>query len=372
MKFEMRLLCVITGGLKNDGITNNVLLYYKNMDKSNLQIDILRTNDIDRIVEKKIREAGVGQEFSAYRKNIFKYFCSTMNLMKAKKYDIVHVHGSSALMSIELLAAFFAGCKVRIAHSRNTACNHVFLDKIFRPLFYCLCTERFACGEEAGKWLFGKREFTVIKNGKDLVQYKYDSKVRSKIRETMGWNDKIIIGHVGNFNYQKNHEFLIKLFRELNENEYSKYQLVLIGKESEKGYLDNARKLVDVLEISDCVSFLGSIDNVHEVIQGMDIMLLPSRHEGLPNVVLEWQIAGLRCVISNKITQECALTDLVEFLPIDEGTQVWVKTVEGISNSYDREVGSVDACERMKKYGFDIHENAKKLKEIYFKLLRKN
>lgn len=77
-------------------------------------------------------------------------------------------------MSIELVIAKLAGCKVRIAHSHNTTCDHKKADKILRPLFYILYTDAFACGQEAGKWLFGARPYQLIKNGRDIKEYKFD------------------------------------------------------------------------------------------------------------------------------------------------------------------------------------------------------
>lgn len=363
----MKVLCINTNGLRNDGITNSIVNYYRYIDKSNMTIDMLKTRDVEEEIEKKITDIGVGLKFTDYRSSVVRYILKTAKLIKLEKYDIVHVHGSSSILTIDLLAAWLGGCKIRIAHSRNTTCDHKVIDKILRPLFHILCTERFACGEDAGKWLFNDKAFHVIKNGKDLKRFKFNLEIRDRVREENNWNEKIVIGHVGNFNYQKNHDFLIDVFSELCKVN-PMYQLVLMG--TGKEYMVKAQKKVEELGISDKVLFMGSVDNVEEIQQAVDVMLFPSHFEGLPNVVLEWQISGLPSIISDKITKECAVTDLVSFLPIDQGTEIWVSNVMNL-NLVDRLEASEVACDKMIEAGFDIHDNAKKLKNHYERLVGK-
>jgi len=109
---------------------------------------------------------------------------------------------------------------------------------------------------------------------------------------------------------------------------------------------------------------------VSDILNAMDIMLFPSHFEGLPNVVLEWQCSGVPSVISDKITRECAITDLVEYLPIDQGVGIWCDKINNISLSMDREKDSINACESMKKAHFDIVENAKYLRSLYIDLIK--
>ena len=129
------------------------------------------------------------------------------------------------------------------------------------------------------------------------------------------------------------------------------------------------------LELEDKVVFMGSINNVPEVLQAMDFMLFPSHFEGLPNVVLEWQIAGLPAIISNKITKECALTNLIHFASIDDGTEIWCSEVNNIFSyceQADREKDSEKAKMEIRNAGFDIVESSKRLKKMYEDLVRDN
>lgn len=331
------------------------------MDRKGIDIDILLTKDTDDSIKAIIEKESLNLVFTEYRSHLLRYVVKTAKLIKKARYDIVHVHGSSAVLSLDLLAARLGGCKIRIAHSRNTTCAHKVLDRLLRPLFYVLCNKRFACGEDAGKWLFGNRDFAIIKNGKDLKKFSYNEESRVKIRDRYGWGHKTVIGHVGNFNFQKNHEFLIKVFYELSK-KYDNYFLVMVG--SGNDYLKKAKEQVIKYGLEDKVLFTGSINNVSELLQGMDIMLLPSHFEGLPNVVLEWQAEGLPAIISDKVTRECEVTDLLTYLPIDQGTDCWVNTIHNMPIP-DRKEASENAKVALAQNGFDIERDAEELRNMY-------
>lgn len=365
----MKILCINTNGLRNDGITNSILNYYAHMDRSDMTVDILETRFVEKNVEQKFLNLGIGLKKTKPRNNVISYIISTALLIKKEGYDIVHIHGSSALLSIELLAAWLGGCKIRIAHSRNTTCKHEKLDKLLKLPFVLLCTERFACGEDAGKWLFGNREFSVINNGKDLDAFEFNVSVRTRMRKKYNLEKYTVIGHVGNFNYQKNHNFLINVFADIVRKS-DNYRLVLIGTGTE--YLEKTKVQVREMGLAEKVIFMGSIDNVAEMLCAMDVMLLPSHYEGLPNVVLEWQLSGLPSFISDKITKECRVTELVHFLPIDKGKDIWVQGITNtkIQEDYLRLEKSKAAHKIMKMNGYDIQENAVQLKEKYKKMIQ--
>ena len=357
----MRVLNIMTGGLRREGITTTQLDYVRFMDKD-IKFDIAAVHNNARDVIEEFETLGCRvPELPDRKKNIIRYMLALYGLMKKEQYDILHVHGSSALMSVELMAGKLAHIKVRIAHSRNTKSDHASIDKILRPLFHSLYSAAFSCGKEAGEWLFGTHPFEIIHNGKDLEKFFYNPKIRDKIRKEYGWQDKVVLGHVGNFNYQKNHVFLIETFRHLVGEE--KFQLCLIGDGPEMRDIKNRVKNYG---LSDKVLFTGQINNVSEMLQAMDIMLLPSRFEGLPNVVLEWQASALPCIISDQVTRECAVTELTEFLSIDD-TEDWVQKVKNCVLP-DREKNAEKYRKQLAEAGFDLRENVKELKKIYYAL----
>ena len=361
----MKVLQIPTGGLFSDGILSCIVEYMTAMDKSGMDIRVLATNSPEKSVAGKVENSGCRVVSIPYRKkNIVKYFFALYKYISKEKINVVHVHGSSAIMSVELVAARLAGCKVRIAHSHNTTCENQKADKILRPFFNRNYTTAFACGQDAGRWMFGKRKFTIIPNGRNLKKYEYDTKKRTEYRNKLGIpSDALVIGHVGRFNRQKNHEYLLRVFSEFYKKNRKSY-LVLVGTGEKVGEIKN---LVKELELENNVIFTGVIENVSDYLSAFDIMLLPSLYEGLPLVVIEWQIAGLPCIVSDTVTRECAITPLVKFESIESKPKVWAADVENLILQ-DREQSKRATFEEIKMAGYDIESGAEKLKQMYVAL----
>ena len=363
----MKVLHIPTGGLFSDGILSCITDYMAAMDKTDLDVRVLATNNAEDVAVQKVKRSGCKVVSIPYRKtNIVKYFFSLCRYLVREKIDIVHVHGSSAIMSVELVAAMLAGCKVRIAHSHNTTCEHQEVDKLLRPIFNRAYTKAFACGSEAGKWMFGNREFVIIPNGRDIKKYEYNVQNRINYRNKLKIpRNALVVGHVGRFNVQKNHEYLLRIFEELYKNDRNTY-LILVGT-GEK--IDEIKDLVKKSTIRDNVIFTGVIDNVADYLSAFDVMLLPSLYEGLPMVVIEWQIAGLPCIVSDTVTKECAITPLVEFKSIKESPENWARNIMGISLQ-DREKNKEVLFSSIRKAGYDIEFGAERLRNIYFGLMK--
>lgn len=361
-----KLLILNTTGLYFEGITKSIISYLEATDRSDMMIDFaLVSQQVHPEMLKIIKKMGCDIQVLPLRmKNPFRYFLALHRLIKKNRYDIIHAHGNSATLAIEMWAAKLAGCKVRIAHSRNTCTKYPKLDKLLRPFFYSSYTQGFACGIQAGKWLFGKKNFQVIPNGKDILNFAYNSNKRIEYRTQLGLTDKVVIGHAGNFNFQKNHEFLIKIFKAL-ASEDQRYVLYLMGEGSLRPQIE---KMVEEYELEEQVVFTGSISNMADMLQVMDIMVLPSRFEGLPNVVVEWQIACLPCVISDAITKECRLTELVSYMSLQEGPAAWAEKIRSLE-TVDREEIKDSVLKQIRAAGFDIEDNATQLKKIYYELL---
>lgn len=365
----MRILQIPTGGLFSDGILSCIVEYMTAMDKSGMEVQVLATNNPEESVVEKVENSGCRVVSIPYRKkNIVKYFFALYRYISKEKIDIVHVHGSSAIMSIELVAAWLAGCKVRIAHSHNTTCENQKADKFLRPLFNRSYTTAFACGQDAGRWMFGKRKFTIIPNGRNLKKYEYDPKKRTEYRNKLGISsDALVIGHVGRFNRQKNHEYLVRVFSGFYKKNRNSY-LVMVGT-GEK--VDEIKNLVKELELDKNVIFTGVIENVFDYLSAFDVMLLPSLYEGLPLVVIEWQIAGLSCIVSDTVTKECAITSLVKFESIKKGPVAWANDIRNLTLQNRNDSKEVIFNE-IKTAGYDIESGAEKLKSLYSMLVESN
>ena len=352
-KEKIKVLTITTSGLeKKEGISTVILDYYRKLDKKKYELHIIASGKYDRELVEDFKKAGVIVKRIPSRKEDFLAYCKALlRLLKKEKYDTCYLHGSSALMTFELLMVTLFGCKNRVVHSHNTTCNHKIIDKVLRPLFYRLITVKLACGKDAGKWLYGKNKFYIINNGREPEEYKFDSQVREKMRGLLGLKgDCIAMGHVGNFTDQKNQLFLVELFKMIHD-ENSNTKLFLIG--------DGPRRMeVEQLAcrcgLENSVIFTGSVRNVPDYLQAMDVMVLPSLHEGLPLVVVEWQMSGLPSVISSNVTKECAFSDLVSFIGLDAPKSEWISCIMNNKDN-DREVESKKAIQKARVKGFDIN-----------------
>lgn len=358
----MRILHIPTGGLFSDGIFSCIAAYVAVMNRTNIELTILATNQPAKEIVKRVESLDCSIAVIPYRKEkIGKYIEELYRYLKNSKFDIVHVHGSSAIMAIELMIAKLAGCKVRIAHSHNTTCENKRVDSILRPMFYYSYTHAFACGQDAGKWLFKEREFTVIPNGRDLKKYEFNEQKRNCWRRKLSLQqDDFVIGHVGRFNYQKNHEYIVRIFQEVIKRK-KKAHLVLIGTGEN---FEKIKKKIYNAGLDEQVQLLGSINNVEEVLSAIDIMILPSRYEGLPLVVIEWQASGLPCIISETITGECMITGLVRKLSIQASPEIWADTIVNTVIT-DRNSTKEQIKLDMQEAGYDIETGAKELKALY-------
>lgn len=356
----------MTNSMGFTGVSTSVLNYYNFMDKSNMQIDFIVPNKVDEKYRNHIKSnGGKVQELLMREKNPLRYMKELIKIIKIGHYDIVHAHGNSCTLLAEMLAAKIGGVKIRIAHSRNTTCTHIMIHKLLRPFFNRTYTHGFACGTDAGKWLFGKKPFTVIINGNDIKKFSYNSLIRQEYRQKYNLAEKKVIGHVGSFNDQKNHNFLIDTFYELTKLDPG-CVLFLLGDGELRKEIENK---VKKLGIDKKVVFIGKTLEVSSLLQAMDIMVLPSLFEGLPNVVIEWQIACLPSIVSDKVTKDAKLTELVDFMSLEKGAKAWAKRINKVE-IIDRQDISVPIIEEIRKAGYDIEENAKDLKTLYVSFVR--
>ena len=226
----IKVLTIATACFENDGITNSILNYYRNIDKSKISMDFVMPNKLcDRLKEEFTENNTKYYELPERNRKPIQYILKLKHIIQEGKYDIVHAHGSSSILFLEMYAAYLAKCKIRIAHSRNTKSNHMVIHNILKPFFRCLYTDAFACGKEAGEWLFGKKkEVYIVKNGIDTSQYRYQSENREKKRKELGILDSDkVIGHIGRFSKEKNHDFILKIFYKIAKDSNTK--LLLIG-----------------------------------------------------------------------------------------------------------------------------------------------
>lgn len=359
---KIKILAVSTSGLgQKEGISTVILDYFSRFDRERFDLSMAAQGQTSTALAAEFQAAGVRVVSLPDRKgNTAAYMKALFRLLRREKYHAVYVHGSSAIMSIELGLAWLCGCPIRIAHSHNTCCDHQKADRLLRPLFYRLYTDAFACGQAAGEWLFGGRPFRVVKNGRDVDRYRFDPSLQQEIRRELGLEEgTLAIGHVGHFTPQKNQSFALEIFQALQKI-HPDSRLYLMG---DGPLREEAEEQARQLGIADRVVFTGSIGNVPQMLQAMDAMVLPSRHEGLPLVAVEWQIAALPCLLSDRITRECAYSDLVRFLPL-ENPSFWAEQLLEMVET-DRAAAAERMPELTARAGFDIRRNAEELQLIF-------
>lgn len=359
----MKVLIINTVRFRLNGITSVIMNYYRNMDKQDMQTDFVVVNEISQEYRRELEADGSRIYRLTRKKNPLSYMLGLYRLMKKNRYDIVHVHGNSAMMFFDVLPAKLAGVPVRIVHSHNTTCSHMKLHKLLLPFFRKCYTHGFACGQEAGKWLFGEKAFTELKNGIDLRAYRYDESVRQEHREKIQAGDRVVIGHVGNFIEQKNHSFLLDWYAKL-AGDNDQYLLLLI---SDGALLEPMKEKAQQLGLRDKVLFLGKTTEVPGYFQAMDAFVLPSLHEGLPVVLIEAQAAGLPCYVSDKVTTQADLTKSLTYLPIEDAT-VWAERMAEDTEKWmnlDRLQQCDDWQQLIAEEGYDVTRNAGWLKQLY-------
>lgn len=365
----IKILVASTNGIIRDGITEWMIQYFSVMDKSDLEVHSLSWEKGQGDQLARVAAAGITVHEVPSRRDFTVAYYKELKKILAQGFDVLHVCGNSASMVMELLAAKSTVVDMRVAHVRNTTCTHRVADALLRPLFYSLATDYYACGREAGRWLYRGRKFVVLPNGKVPSHYAFSEGSRWQYRESLGLGTEgVAIGHVGYFNEQKNHRFVLMVFAAILKNNPGS-RLFLIG-EGEK--MPEVEALARELDISSSVVFLGRRPDVPRLLNAMDCMVLPSLYEGFPNVVVEWQYNGLPCVISDTITEECAITPLVERMPLERSPEEWAATVKRKLVASDRARDSALATDALRAAGFDVNENAKMLKHLYIEGLERN
>lgn len=362
MKKKILLICTINLGI-GDGISKFVLDSAKELRKLGNDVTILTSNNVDILIKEDLKKQGIALKDKMRRNSTLQYFINLIKVIREERYDIVHVHGNSNTMSIELVAAQIAGCKVRISHGHNTKTDNIVLHRILTPFFKESVTSRFACGVEAGNWLYHNKDFYIVNNGIDLENYKFNVEKRKVVRRSLGIGEgDILIGHVGSFNYQKNQKFLLDVIFKLGR----KYKLLFLGDGDER---KKVQKMVNERNISDRVMFMGNVSDVLDYLNAMDIFVLPSHFEGLPFSLIEAKATGLPCILSDKISREANLASMIYFLSIEDSAE-WCDKIREISKErIDRVDSSNKSITELSFKGYDIKENMIKMNKKYDSLL---
>lgn len=356
----VNVLYVNGGIMRRGGIESFMMNYYRHIDHARVHIDFLVHGYGQGIFDKEIEASGSKIiHVPVKSRHPLKYSRELRRIFASKEYMIVHSH-TDAMSAWILRIAKQCNVPIRIAHSHNT--DHLTssklkyaLNEFARKRICRYATHRFACSEKAGKWLFKDNTFTVIPNAIELHNFQFDSSVRDRMRNTLSLNNEnIVIGHVGRFDTQKNHEFLLDVFDSLSKMNIQ-YRLLLIG----EGWLKEAiMNSAEARGLKDKVLFLGERSDVAALYNAMDLFVLPSLFEGLAVVLVEAQANGLPVLASDTITREASINKNIWYIPLNK--ELWAQEISNLANG---ETGRV----AFNPYGckYDIEKAAKLLQNKY-------
>lgn len=362
----IRVLQVVTH-MERGGLESTLMNYYRHIDRERVQFDFLVHRQERAAFDDEIESLG-GKLYRLPRLVPWSegYLAALNHFFdEHPEYKIVHVH-QDCLSSVILRAAAQHNIPVRIAHSHsaNQDKNLKYPIKLwYKRSIPKYTTNLFACGKDAGDWMFGGAPYQIINNAIDATAYSFNPKKRIEMRHQLGLADKLIIGHVGRFNPQKNHPFLLDIFAALLRKEPNAVLLLVGGGEN----MLKIQAKAHALGIAEHVRFLGVRSDVADLMQAMDVFVFPLLYEGLGIVLIEAQAAGLPCVVSDTIPREAYLTDLVTAEKLSSSVEAWAEKILA-----KRAIPRTDRRAEIAAYGFDITTEAVKLQEFYINAYEQN
>lgn len=370
---QQRVLHVLSG-MNRGGAETMVMNLYRKMDRSKVQFDFLTYRNDPCAYDEEILSLG-GRLFyvpSIGQSNPLTFVKNVRNTIKENgPFSAVHAHTDFQTGFIAL-AARLAGVQVRVCHSHNTSWKTGFNWKdrlqlmVFRRLILAYATELCACGEDAGRFLFGRsnmerKRVHLLPNGIDLDLFSPAGQAADDEKKARGIaSDRLIIGHVARFHEVKNHAFLLKLAVHLKKRGV-RFQMVLAGDGPLREQMEEEARRLNLL--SD-VLFLGTEEHIHELIRTFDVFVMPSLYEGLPVVLVEAQASGLPCIISDTITEKVDTgLGLVKRVSLSKPMDIWAETIvrAAAAGRPKREL----VKDTLAKLGYDARRNVGALMNLY-------
>lgn len=356
----IKVLMISVGRMDKGGIESYLMSLLRNTDSRQIHFDYVVHSQDTGCYEKEITERGCRiYKLPRLRSHPFKYLTELMQIMKKGKYDIVHRHATASVMWADLAIAKLAGVKVRIAHSHSSSWNHVMIHKMCRPVLNYVSTARLACSKEAGTWMYGRRKFHIAKNGINIDCFRYNEHIRNEYRKKLDIKGKAVL-NTGRLVYEKNQKFIVELaknFKKINDSIH--FYIVGNGPLLPQLQLEICRG-----GVQDTVHLLGQRNDAAEIMMACDLMILPSKIEGMPIVLVEAQCTGLRCIASESVSHQADF-GRCSFIKLDIDS--WKKEILcQLQVSADR----TQAWAEVQNAGYSEKTTAKKVLEYYKRCLK--
>lgn len=371
----IRVLHFVSTLSHGSGVMSVIMNYYRHIDRKKVQFDFLHFAACEDSYADEIRSLGgkvycVEKPGSSFRsvKQLDLFFRG-----HAREYTWLHNHEVYLTFLLRPISKRY-GLEKFIVHCHATKYSDKALNAV-RNRVLCLPirfmkVERFACSEAAGRFLYGEKmmkagKVFIMHNAIDCEKFRFRPEVRERLRKEMGLEGKFVIGHVGRFERQKNHKFLIEVFAEVKK-QMPESILLLVGQGSLESKI---RSMVVEEKVEKNVFYLGQRDDVADLLQTIDLFLLPSRFEGLGIVLFEAQTSGIHCIVSTYVPKESSLGNVM-YLPLKNAMFFWVNGVlnnfKNINNDFlSRSIVSDNAIQKMNEKGITLQQQSKKLQRLY-------
>lgn len=343
------------------GIETFIMNLYRFIDKNQIQFDFVDFTENGICFNKEIvLLGGKIYKVTPRKKNIIKNRQELKKIMK--QYKIIHYHANTLSYFTPISIAKKYHMQL-ILHSHNQwkgknlityglhKINHLRLPKKNITMY--------SCSDVAAEWLFPKKKLDstlLIKNAVDCQKFQYNIEKRTQIRKENNLENKFVIGHIGRFSYQKNHNFVIKIFYEYFKNNKNAILLLFGTGELE----EQIKNQVKTLGLEKNVLFMGIKTNTYDYLQAIDLILFPSFFEGFPIVLIEAQASGVPCLISDTITEQIKLFDFVKFYSLNESEEKWALEIKKIEKT-----NHINTYITMCKLGYHLSEQSESMLQQY-------
>ena len=359
----------IVSVLRRGGVETMLMNFYRHIDREKVQFDFIVHGSQVGEYESIITKMG-GKIFHVRTKSesFFGNLKDIREVIKKHDYKLVEVH-QDAMSMFALRAAKQAGATVRIAHAHSTSMPPSKFGKLLYPFAIKRTTKyanvKFACSKKSAEYLFNGdvSEVEYVYNAIDINKFSYSKDNRLQIRQKYGL-EGFVLAQVGNFMYPKNQEFTLLVFQQLLKI-LPNAKLVLCGAGSD---MERIQKIAVEKNIDGAIIFTGNVDNIFQMLSAFDALIMPSFYEGFPVSLIEAQCAGLPCVVSDTITKETQITDLISYESLNMDPKLWAEKIAKLSaNNRNGDVREKYA-QIVSESGFDVQKVAQKLQNRYLKL----
>ena len=368
---ESRRLRVLQVGMTRNlgGIETYLIEQFRHLDKSKIDYDFVNiTGEYSICYEDEILASGskIFKVVSRHKNPLLHYW-QWFNILLQNKgvYDVIVLNTNSLEYVFPLVLGKVFGIPVRVIHSHNSGFENKqglarrLLVGMNKKLLAWSANLRFACSQFAGQWMFKDNPYHVIYNAIDIHKYDADLIVREETRNALGLHTELTLLHVGRFSYQKNHSFLLDIFKEVHRIQPDSVLLLVGDTTEESEFLTEVKRKIKAFGLENVVRLLGRRDDVNKIMQAADVLVMPSFFEGLTVVGIEAQASDLPLLLSDTVTKELGLLPSTQFISLEAGPTAWAEAIVN-SKQHNRQ----SRYEELKAAGYDIGNETERVEKL--------